>query len=148
MKIQYEQQIRKFAQQTLERDFRKQVKPYLGDLDSETRALIETEVANYPVREQYGDGTIEHLGSPLHSIGKRIAEQLYPAIFQQMLPHAERRIEREWEALADRYARSQEIESGIKSLQEQIRSGDIGKSRPYWRAPTSSSRPSAYRAKD
>ncbi|MEI2769906.1 MAG: hypothetical protein V9G98_03935 [Candidatus Competibacter sp.] len=133
MKIRYERQIRKFAQQTLERDLGKQVQPYLGDLNPEIKSLIETEVANYPVRERYGDGTIENLGSQLHSIGKRIAEQLYPAIFQQMLPHAERHIEREREALADRYTRSQEIESGIKSLQEQIRSGDIGKSRPYWR---------------
>ena len=133
MKIRYERQIRKFAQQQLERDLGKRVKPYLGDLDREIKSLIETEVANYPVRERYGDGTTENLGPQLHSIGKRVAEQLYPVIFQQMLPHVERRIEREREELADRYARSREIESGIESLREQIRGGDVGKSKPYWR---------------
>lgn len=133
MKIRYERQIRKFAQQKLERDLGKQVKPYLGDLDQEIKSLIETEVASCPVREQYGDGTTENLGSQLHSIGKRVAERLYPAIFQRMLPHVERRIEREREELADRYARSREIESGIKSLREQIRGGDVGKGKPYWR---------------
>lgn len=133
MKAKYERQIRKFAQQTLERDLGKQVKPYLGDLDQEIKSLIETEVANYPVREQYGDGTIENLGSQLHSIGKRVAEQLYATVFQQMIPHVERRIDQEREKLADRYARSREIESGIESLQEQIRSGDVGKCKPYWR---------------
>ena len=133
MKIRYERQIRKFAQQRLERDLGKPVKPYLGDLDREIKSLIETEVASYPVRERYGDGTTENLGPQLHSIGKRVAEQLYPVIFQQMLPHVERRIEREREELADRYARSREIESGIESLREQIRGGDVGKSKPYWR---------------
>lgn len=62
MKIRYERQIRKFAQQQLERDLGKRVKPYLGDLDREIQSLIETEVANYPVRERYGDGTTENLG--------------------------------------------------------------------------------------
>lgn len=47
MKIRYERQIRKFAQQTLERDLGKQVQPYLGDLNPEIKSLIETEVANY-----------------------------------------------------------------------------------------------------
>lgn len=133
MKIRYERQIRKFAQQQLERDLGKQVKPYLGDLDQEIKSLIETEVANYPVRERYGDGTTENLGSQLHSIGQRVAEQLFATVFQQMLPHVERRIEREREELADRYARSREIESGIESLREQIRGGDVGRRKPYWR---------------
>ena len=133
MKIRYERQIRKFAQQQLERDLGQPVKPYLGDLDREINSLIETEVASYPVRERYSDGTTENLGSQLHSIGKRVAEQLFATVFQRMLPHVERRIEREREELADRYARSREIESGIESLREQIRGGDVGKSKPYWR---------------
>lgn len=133
MKAKYEQSIRKIAQRTLEHNLGKQVKPYLGDLDQEIKSLIETEVANYPVREQYGDGTIENLGSQLHLIGKHVAEQLYVSVFQRMLPHIERRIEREREELADQYARSQGIESGIESLREQIRSGDVGRRNPYWR---------------
>ena len=51
MKAKYERSIRKIAQRMLEHNLGRQVKPYLGDLDPEIKSLIETEVANYPVRE-------------------------------------------------------------------------------------------------